>query len=625
MDELAVVGQGVPKVDAPPKVLGQAQYIDDLSLPNMLVCKVLRSPLPHARILNIDTSRARALPGVKAIVTGDDIPKVKFGVFPHTLDQYALAVGKVRHVGEGVAAVAAVNDEIALEALDLIRVQYEPLPAVFDALKALEPGALAVHEERPDNVSVLRIKLVGDVEKGFQEADHIREDSFRIGAKNHAPMEPHGAIAFWNTDGSLTIWVCSQTPFLFRRSLSRALEMPEHRIRLIKPPVGGGFGGKNELFAHEFAAVWLSRLTGRPVKATLEREEVFLGTRGDYDVRITLRTGIKRDGTITAQDNRAIVDGGAYNSTAVIVVNNLCYFQMLPYIIPNYRFEGRHVYTNKPVGGPLRGHGIPQMRLAAESQLDMLAEDLGLDPVDIRLKNAIYTDFPHPAKFRIGSCGFQEAIEVVAEKIGWRERRGKLPPGRGIGIACSSFPSGVRLLSSISGEAIIKIDLDTGVHLLSGAADVGQGTDTVLCQIAAEELGLRTEDVGIAAFDTDVVPFDLGTFGSGVTMRMGNATLKAAQDAKRQILEAVAPRLEADPQEIEFRGGRVYVRGNPERGIGFRQAVKLCGETGKTMPILGRGLYIPEADPVSIMLRGEDGNLSPAYSFIAQGAEVEVD
>ncbi|HKZ50387.1 MAG TPA: molybdopterin cofactor-binding domain-containing protein, partial [Dehalococcoidia bacterium] len=524
-------------------------------------------------------------------------------------------------------AVAAIDEETALEALELIRVDYEPLPAIFDPLAALEPGALLIHDDVPGNVCSRHIKAAGDVEEGFGQADHIREDTFHTESRVHAALEPHGAVALWNPSGSLTIWTPCQQPYELRSSLAANMGIAEERIRLIKPTIGGGFGGKIDPFAHQFAAAWLARVAGRPVKVVLSREEIFLGTCRDYNFVITLKIGAKKDGSITAREARGIIDVGAYRGAGWILSHITGYQLSLPYIIPNYRYEGIAVYTNKTMGAPLRGFGSPHLRFASEVQLDMLAEDLGLDPLDIRLKNAVYAGYPHPGKIRINSCGLREAIEAVAEGLGWREKGGKLPPGRGLGIACSSYNSGVRFMENAGGEAFIKIDQEGGVHLFSGATDIGQGTETVLCQMVAEVLGLGVEDIAITTDDTSIAPFDLGTFASGVTLRAGNAALKPAQDVKRQLLEVVAPRLEVGPEEIELRGGRVYARENPERGMSFREAIGLYGSAGRPMPVVGRGCYVAEADWTASILRDPAGagNVSPAYAFMAQGAEVEVD
>ncbi|MBI2848788.1 MAG: molybdopterin-dependent oxidoreductase [Chloroflexi bacterium] len=630
MSEYAVIGKPVPKADSWIKATGEARYVADLGLPHMLWGKVLRSPFAHARIRHIDTSRAERLAGVKAVITGRDIPPVKYGIVPLAADEYALAIDKVRYIGDDVAAVAAVDPDIAEEALGLIRVEYEELPAVFDPEEAMRPEAPVIHDGIKNNVSAKLVKSFGDLEKGFQESDHVREDRFQTQAVNHAPMEPHGAMAEFHPDGTVTLWSSTQIPFFLRRNLAKAMAIPESKVRIIKPHVGGGFGGKIDLFAKDFCAAYLSRLTGRPVKIVYNREEVFLSTRQRHPMVLLVKTGVKRDGTLMAQEMKLIADGGAYNSTAPLIITLSVYFLMIPYIIPNLKFEGRHVYTNKPVGGAMRGHGIPQVRFAVESQLDLLAADLGIDPVELRQKNALYVGYSHPAKYEINTCGFIEAIQQTAQKVGWKEKKERLArytdgsTRYGMGIACSSFPCGVKNMRHIGSGAIIEINVDGGINLLSGAADIGQGAENVIAMIAAEELGVAAEDIRVTAADTGLTPLDAGTFGSGVTFRAGNAAKAAAADAKRQIREIVAQKLEANPEDIEFREGRIYVKGSPEKGMTFKEGVKAYQYADRPMPVVGRGFFMPDAlEPTT--LANTEGNFSPAYTFMAQATEVEID
>lgn len=623
MAEFEVIGKRIPNIRAGPKGLGQAIYTDDIKLPNMLFGKVLRSPYPHAKILNIDISRASALTGVKAIITGADIPRVKTGTIPTRADMYIVAIEKARHMGEAVAAVAANDEDTALEALELIKVEYEPLPALFDPEEAIKPSAPKIHEEAENNISARFSKSYGDVEKGFRESDYIREDTFRTAPINHAPLEPHGAVALWHGAGSLTIWMDTQAPFLIQKGLSRAVGLPEDRIRVVKTETGGGFGGKIEVMAHHFASAYLSKLTGRPVKIILNREEVFLSTRQRHPVILTVRTGVKRNGTLISQELKALADGGAYMSTGPMMLTIICYQAMLPYILPNYKYEGLRVYTNKPVGGAMQGHGVPQMRFAIDSQMDIIARELGIDPIDMRLKNAIYPGYQHPAH-SINSCGFKEAIEEVSKALRWKERIGKLAPGHGLGIACSSFVSGVKVFPHSGGSITIQINSDAGVNVLSGAADIGQGTDTVTCQMVAEEMGVKMEDIRLTAADTAVTPLDQGSFSSGVTFRVGNAAILAAREVKRQLREIVAPHLETSPEELEFRKGRVFIRGHEDKGIDFAQAVRIYRYANKPMPLVGRGNYVLDTDDVVTMTR-QGGRQSPAYSFMCQGTEIKVD
>lgn len=623
MTEFEVIGKRIPNIRSAPKAVGQAIYTDDIKLPNMLYGRVLRSPLPHAKILHVDASLAEALPGVKAVMTGHDIPQVRVGALPAHADYYVMAVDKVRHIGEGVAAVAAIDEETAEEALALIRVDYEPLPAVLDPEEAIKPGAPRIHEAAENNISASFAKTYGDVEKGFRESDHIREDTFRTAPIAHAPLEPLGCVALWHSNDSLTVWMDTQTPFLGQRSFAKLFGLQEDRVRLIKTETGGGFGGKGELLAHHFACAYFSRLTGRPVKIALSREEVFLATRQRHPVILTVKTGVKRDGTLMSQELKVLADGGAYLSTGPLMLTIICFQAALPYVLPNLRYDGKRAYTNKPTGGPMQGHGVPQLRFAVDSQLDLIARDLGIDPLNIRLKNAIYTGYEHPAH-SINSCGFREAIEEVGRALRWKERKGRLPDGHGLGIAGSAFISGVKMFPNMGGSITIQINSDAGVNVLSGAADIGQGTDTVICQIVAEELGVRMEDVRITSADTAITPFDQGSFSSGVTLRVGNAAIQAARDVKKQLLEVVAPHLEARPEELESRGGMVFVKGHRERGIDFAKAMRIYRYANKPMPLIGRGAYVLSTDDMVTMI-SKGGKQSPAYSFMCQGAEVKVD
>jgi 4-hydroxybenzoyl-CoA reductase alpha subunit len=622
--EFEVVGQRLPMHDAAAKVKGTAQFTDDIVLPGMLYGKILRSPLPHAKILHIDTSRAAKLTGVKGVVTGQDIPDRPYGIVPKARDEHALARGKVRYIGDDVVAVCAIDPEIAEEALELIKVEYEELPAVFDPLEAIKEGAPLVHDGVPNNVSFYIKKEFGDVEKAFSESDYVFEDTFYSQAVNHAPLEPHAAIAQYDPlRGEVTLHSSTQIPFFLRRNLSATLMIPESRVRVIKPKVGGGFGQKIDMFAKDFCAAWFARETGKPVKFVYEREEVFISTRQRHPMYITVKTGMKKDGTIHAQQFKAYADGGAFNSTAPTMIALSCYFLMIPYRVNNLIYEGRHVYTNKPVGGAMRGHGIPQARFAVERQLDMIAERIGIDPVDLRVKNSIEAGEPHPAKFIINTCGFSDCLKKAAEAIGWKEKRGKLPKGRGIGIAGASFPSGVSNMSHISSGSVVQMGQDGAVNVLSGAADIGQGAETVISQIVAEVLGVPMEDVRITAADTGLTPLDPGTFGSGVTVRAGNAARLAAQEVREKLFKLVAERLNASVEDLVAKNRMIYVKGLPERGMSMKEAIKAYQYADLPMPIVGRAAWFPPATEPTTLFK-EDGNFSPNYSFMAQAAEVDV-
>ncbi len=623
--ELTIVGARLPMLDAAQKVKGAALFTDDLVLPGMLYGKILRSPVPHARILNIDTSRAQKLPGVKGVVTGRDIPDRQYGIVPRAKDEYALAKNKVRYIGDDVAAVCAIDPEIAEEAIELIEVDYEELPAVFDPLDSIKDGAPEIHSGIKHNTSFGIKKEFGDVAAAFAECDFVFEDTFYSQPVNHAPLEPHAALAqFDPLNGELTIWSCTQIPFFLRRNLSNTLQIPESKVRVIKPKVGGGFGQKIDLFAKDFCAAWFAMHLNRPVKFLYEREEVFISTRQRHPMYITVKTGVKKDGTILAQKFKAYADGGAYNSTAPTMIALSCFFLMIPYRVPNLIYEGYHVYTNKPVGGAMRGHGIPQARFAVERQLDMIANRIHVDPVEIRLKNSIQAGEPHAAGFVINTCGFSDSVQKAADAIGWAEKRGKLPLGRGVGLAGASFPSGVSNMSHISSGAVVQLGRDGAVNVLSGAADIGQGAETVISQIVAEELGVRLEDIRITAADTGITPLDPGTFGSGVTVRAGNAARLAAISVKQKLFNLIADKLEADAADLDARDCKIIVKNSPDKSMTLVQALKTYQYADLPMPIVGRGSWMaPASEPTTLFK--ENGNFSPNYSFMTQAADVEVD
>jgi 4-hydroxybenzoyl-CoA reductase subunit alpha len=463
------------------------------------------------------------------------------------------------------------------------------------------------------------------VKRGFVESDFIFEDAFYSQPVNHAPLEPHAALAEYDPlKGELIIWASTQIPFFLRRNLSTTLLVPESKIRVIKPKVGGGFGQKIDLFAKDFCACWFAMKLGKPVKFVYEREEVFVATRQRHPVHLRVKTGIRRDGTILAQDFWAHADGGAYNSTAPLMITLLGYFLMIPYRVPNLLYEGYHVYTNKPIGGAMRGHGVPQARFAVERQLDMIAERIGMDPAEIRLKNSIHAGEPHPAKFVINTCGFSDTVIKAAEAIGWQKKRGKLPFGRGVGLAGGAFPSGVSNMSHISSGAVIQLGRDGAVNVLTGAADIGQGAETVIAQIVAEELGVPLEDIRVTAADTGITPLDPGTFGSGVTVRAGNAARLAAISVRKKLFEFVADKLEANPEDLVAKDRRIYLKGSTDESTALSDALKAYQYADLPMPIVGRGSWMaPATEPTTLLKEG--GNFAPSYSFMTQAAEVEVD
>lgn len=618
-----LIGANIPRVDAFPKAKGEAVYLEDIKLPGMLTGGILRSPYAHAKILNIDTSRAKALPGVKAVITGNDIPRVLFGMLPTVSDQTALAWDRVRHYLEAVAAVAAIDNETAQEALQLIKVEYEPLPAVFDPAEAIKPGAPQIHQAHKNNISLRVTRTVGDIEKAFKESYYVREDTFRTQPQSTAPMEVHGCVSQWEIDGTLAHWSSNQAPFLLQRAMAKILGIAADRVRVILPMVGGGFGSKTVMFAHDIASAYLSKITGKPVKTILNREEVFHATNQRHPFTITLKTGVKKDGTLVCLSSKILADGGAYAGTGGMALNVAEHTMLLPYRMQSYHYDAIRAITNKPIGGPYQGHGGPQVRFATESQFDMVAEELGIDPLDIRKKNFVYVDYDHIEHYKIHSCGLNQCLDFVEKELDWKKRKGKLPDGRGLGAAFSGGPSSVVIMPHTPTGITIQINWDGGVSIFSGGADIGQGMDTIVCQTVAQELGLSMDDVRLTRADTQTTPFDKGTYGTGGAMRLGKASVMAAKQVKKKLLEVIAQKFETPPENIEFKNGKIYVKGSFDKGIDFRDAIKIYRYSGKPMPLVAMDAYEPDVSDFNTV-RNQGGNFSPTYSFLGTGFEVEV-
>jgi 4-hydroxybenzoyl-CoA reductase subunit alpha len=627
----AVVGHGVTRYDGPDKVTGRAKYTSDLRLPGMLHGKMFGSPIAHGRITRLDVSKARALPGVVDVLTAADVPDGWYGVSPAREDEQILARDLVRYVGDEIAAVAAVDEETAEHAIKLIEVEFEELPAVFDPQAAMAPGAPVIHPEKPRYAGNINTRVdwdFGDVEKGFAEADHVREQRFVGNRTYQAPMEAHAALARWEYHGGrLTIWSSTQTPHYLHRSLSRMLGIPMGNIRVIRPPVGGGFGAKAEATPLDFCSAIFAKRTGRPVMMEYSREEMFRHFRGRHKQYIDLKIGVKRDGTITAVEQRVVLDGGAYTSFGVITA----YYagSMLPtlYKMPNYRYRGTRVYTNLPASGAFRGHGVPQPRFAFESLLDMIAEDIGLDPIEIRLRNAMTPNTRTCNALDISSCEFTATLERARDTSKWIEKKGKLPRGRGIGVGCGGFVSGAGYPIYRSdfphSNAVIRVHEDgTGVSLHIAAAEIGQGSDTVLVQIAAEELGVPYEWVWLADCDTTTSPLDLGSYSSRVTLMAGHAVQRAAAKVRAQVLAIAAAELSRDVASLVATGGRIFAKDDSTVGMDWAAAARLAFSTQG--PVVGTGSYQPPKNLGGDFKGGAVGT-SPAYSFSTAVAEVTVD
>jgi len=620
-----VVGKALRKVDATAKVVGATKFADDVALPRMLYAKLLRSPHPHARILGIDPSRAAALAGVKAVLTGKDLP-IPFGILPVSQDEHALAPDKVRFVGDPVAAVAAVSEETASAALDLIHVTYEPLRPVTDATDAVTHPEPRIHDYGDGgNLHKLIDLEFGDVAEGFAAADLVREDLLFFEGSTHLPMEQHAAVADWSPDGKLTLWSSTQTPHYVHRALAKVLELSPAKIRVIATPNGGGFGGKSDPFSHEIVVAKLAMLTGRPVKITLTREEVFYCHRGRHPALMWVKTGVKRDGAITAMHFKSLLDGGGYGSYGVASTYYTGALQTVTYHVPRYKFQGARAFTNKPPCGPKRGHGTPQPRFALEVHLDKIAEQLGMDPAELRLKHLVPPNSLTANWLRIGSMGLGPCIRKVVAGSGWKEKFRKLPHGKGIGLACSSYITGAGLAiywNPMPHSGVqLKCDRGGGVTVFCGSTEIGQGSDSILAVIVAEVLGVDPFDIAIVTGDTDLTPVDLGSYSSRVTLMTGNAAIQAAERARDIIARHAARKLELPAERLAFAERRVFDVENPARGLSFADAVQLAEAAEGTVGTVGS--YTPPASPGRY--RGAGVGPSPAYSYSACVAEVDVD
>jgi 4-hydroxybenzoyl-CoA reductase alpha subunit len=627
---LNVVGKPFRKVDARAKCVGQTKFADDIVLPRMLYCKLLRSHLPHALIKSIDVSKALALPGVFAVVTGKDFP-IPYGILPVSQDEHALSVDKVRFIGDPVAAVAAIDEDVAFDAMNLIEVEYEPLETISSIDEAVLIDEPRIHDYGDSGNIHKKVSLeFGNVEDGFAEADLVREDTFFYEGNTHLPLEQHAAVAHFDSDGKITLWSSTQTPHYVHRALAKVLGLPASHIRVIATPNGGGFGGKSDPFNHEVVVCKLSMLTGRPVKVTLTREEVFYCHRGRHPVLMRVKTGVKNDGAITAMHFESYLDGGAYGSYGVASTFYTGALQTVTYDVPRYKFQGLRTFTNKAPCGPKRGHGTPQPRYALEVHLDKIAEQLKLDPVEIRRRHLVAPDSVTANYLRIGSMGLGQCIDKVVEGSRWHERfswdqaNRKLPFGKGIGIACSSYICGAGLpiyWNNMPQSGVqLRLDRQGGVCVMCGSTDIGQGSDSILAYIVAEILGIDPFDIRVITADTDLTPVDLGSYSSRVTLMTGNAAIQAAERARELLVLAVAEKLGVPIENLSLAERRVFDVENPEVGISFADAVVLAESKFGTIGTVGS--YKPPRSPGKY--KGSGVGPSPAYSYSAAVAEVDV-
>ena len=622
---MKVLGKPRRRVDGRAKVTGQTRFADDVVLPRMLHLKLLRSPHPHALIESIDVEKAKAFPGVHLVLTGKDFP-VTFGILPVTQDEYPLAPRHVRYVGDPVAAVVAKDEQTAAEALELIELKYKVLATIGspeEALQTPEPRLHAYSEQ--GNIHRLQAFEFGDVEDSFRKSDHVFEDTFFYEGNTHLPIEQHASVAALDADGKLTLWSSTQVPHYVHKALARVLQINPSHVRVIATPNGGGFGGKCDVCNHEMVVAKAAMLLARPVKVCLNREEVFYMHRGRHPVLMRMRTGVTKDGKLTAMHVQTLADGGGYGSYGVASTFYTGALQTVTYELPRYKFDAARVFTNKPPCGPKRGHGTPQPRFGQEVQLDKIAERLQIDPADLRLRNLVKANSLTANWLQVGTIGLAECIRQVVERSQWKQRFRRMGPGKGLGLACGAYLCGAGLpiywnKMPQSGVQIL-VDRSGQVTVFCGATEIGQGSDDVLAAIVAEVLGIDPFDIRCVTGDTGITPVDLGSYSSRVTVMMGNAAIQGAQRIKDMVAAAAAELLEVIPDRLDFSQSRVFRKDNPSKGLSFAEAVVLAEEKFGTLGAVGS--YKPPRAPGRY--KGAGVGPSPAYSYTACVVEAEVD
>jgi 4-hydroxybenzoyl-CoA reductase subunit alpha len=613
------------RVDGRAKVTGVTRFADDLQFPRMCYARLVRSSVPHAMIANIDFTQASKVEGFLGSLTGEALP-VPFGILPVSQDEHALCIDRVRFVGDAVAAVVATTDDAAYESALEVKVDYEPLTTIASVEEALETPEPRIHDYGDEGNIHKKVSMrFGDVDRGFAEADLILEDTVYYSGNTHLPMEQHAVVAVPEDDDRVTIYSSTQTPHYVHRAAASVLGLEASRIRVVACPNGGGFGGKSDPFNHEIVAAKLALDLGRPVKISLDREEVFYCHRGRHPVHMKIRTGFRKDGSMTAQHLQTTLDGGAYGSYGVASTYYTGALETTTYKLPTYHFEGVRCFTNKPPCGPKRGHGTPQPRFAFETHLDKAAEKLGIDPADLRLGNLAEPDSITANWLQLGTIGLRRCIEAVVEGSGWRERYGKLPYGRGLGLACGAYMCGAGLpiyWNHMPQSGVqLKLDRSGGIALFCGETEIGQGSDSVIAAITAEILGVDLDDIRLCVADTDLTPVDLGSYSSRVTLMAGNAAVQAAERARDLIAKAVGERFEIPPERLVFSNRQVFDVEDPDSSISFQEAMIIAEARFGTLGTVGS--YTPPRSPGRY--RGAGVGPSPTYSYTAAVIEVEVD
>jgi 4-hydroxybenzoyl-CoA reductase subunit alpha len=621
------IGSYVPMVDGPEKVSGRAKYTADLVLPGMLAGRILRSPYSHAEILEVDIADAVKLPGVKAIVTGADCDKC-FGVLPVARTEHPLARERVRYRGEPIAAVAAIDDATAKEALRRIKLKVRELPAYHTAKEALAPDAVALHERRPHNLERDVLFELGNVETAFAGADLVREGVYNCAEVCQNQMEMHAAIADYDAVRErMTVHASTQVPYYVHLMLAQILDMEMSRIRVIKPHVGGGFGCRTEALNVELIAALLARKAGGCVRLVVNREETFITHRGRPETDIRLKIGMRKDGRITGVECECIQRGGAHSGYGIVTILYAGSMLYAIYDLDNVKYIGKRVLTNTPPCGAFRGHGTVDVRFAFESLLDEMADALELDPFAVRRANLLRAPTFTQNDLMVNSYGLPECLDWVERESGWRARKGKLPRGKGLGMACSHYISGASKPVNWTGEphatVKLKLDFDGSIVLLTGAAEIGQGSSTVLVQSVAEVLGLDLSRIRIVSGDSEVVPKDNGSYSSRVTFMVGNAAIEAAQNLKAVLIAAAARKLDAKPGEIECLG-ELYRAGAQDKGLTFNEVVTEALKDTGTITVTGNYSTIPQSHGGK-KYRGAAIGGTMGYSYSAQVVEVTVD
>ncbi len=621
------VGTPMPLVDGIEKVTGRALYTADLVGDGALVGRILRAPVSHGRILSVNTERALALDGVVAVLTGADCDKT-YGVLPIAMNEYPLARDKVRYRGEPVAAVAAVDAETAARALELIELEIEELPACFTPQEARAPGAALLHEDRPGNIEREVHHAFGDVEAGFAAADLVREEVFDCAEVTHAMMEPHAALAEFDPErGRLTLHSVTQVPYYVHLSLARCLDMDPAQIRVIKPFVGGGFGARTETLNFEIITALLARKAGGRVLMQLTREETFLTHRGRPATRVKLKLGLTKQGRLTAVEAEVTQAGGAYAGYGIVTILYAGALLQGLYAVENVKYDGYRVYTNTPPCGAMRGHGTVDVRHAFECLLDRMARETGLDPFDVRRANLLEPPLFTANGLMVNSCGLGECLDRVEAASGWAERRGRLPRGRGLGMACSHYVSGAAKPVHWTGEphavVALKLDFDAGVTVLTGASDIGQGSSTIVALAAAEVLGIDMGRIRVVANDSAITPKDNGSYSSRVTFMVGNAAIAAARALREKLVAAAAEKLEVAPEEVDCAGETFFVPGASQSELSFREVALAALAKEGTITVKGSFSTPPEAQ--GGRHRGGAVGSTMGFSYAAQVVEVAVD